>query len=211
MEIKYSNYKANPEIFKEKTLTTLIDKTGDYLINNIYDIKEEPVGSTKIVKQILNTGILNSNEKLIEELLLELEIEKEVLNNKLNSLSNSNFLKIMFIKYCTDKSEIIILDHIDACLTERDFKLLMKACQNKNISKTIIFCPNIIDNAIIYTKNFVVTENNTIIYKGNDFTKLEVKSEIMNFVDIANKRNAKLKYYKEPSDLLKAIYRSVKK
>ena len=211
MEIKYSNYKANPEVFKDKTLTTLIDKTGNYLINNIYDIKEDEITNAKTVKQFLNIGIINSNEKFIDELLTELEIEKEALNNKINSLSNGYLIKIIFIKHCIDNTETIILDHIDACLTERDFKLLMKTCRNKNIAKTIIFIPNNVDNAIMHTKNFVVTEKNTVVYQGTDITKLKIKSEIMDFVDIANKRNANLKYYKEPSDLLKAIYRSVKK
>jgi len=74
-----------------------------------------------------------------------------------------------------------------------------------------LFSTNKIDNAIEVCDRFIIASENRIIYDGKDIDKLPEKTSIASFVDGANSKGAKLSYYKEPNDLLKAIYRSVKK
>ena len=46
----------------------------------------------------------------------------------------------------------------------------------------------------------IMAKNNEVYY---------IKTNLMKIADLANERNAKLDYYKDVNDLLKAIYRSV--
>ena len=81
----------------------------------------------------------------------------------------------------------------------------------KDIDKTIILSSNSLDNIVPLCTKYIVLNNADVDYAGSNIEMLPVKTEIMKFTDRANDRKAKMSYYKDPSDLLKAIYRSVKK
>jgi len=68
-----------------------------------------------------------------------------------------------------------------------------------------------VDNSIQFVDRYIVVSNGNITYNGKDFSAINEPTNIKNFTELANARGAKLKDYKEANDLLKAIYRSIKK
>ena len=66
------------------------------------------------------------------------------------------------------------------------------------------------DNLAQYPDRYIVVDENQITYNGKKFDAVHESTAIKNFTALANAKGAKLKEYKEPNDLLKAIYRSVK-
>ena len=55
----------------------------------------------------------------------------------------------------------------------------------------------------------MIVDDKTVLFNGDNFERLPIKTNLMKIADLANKKNAKLDYYKDVNDLLKAIYRSV--
>ena len=75
----------------------------------------------------------------------------------------------------------------------------------------IIYISKNINCIIPNTDYYIITKDNKVVYSGDDINSLPVKTELMEIVDLANKKGAKLKYYKDVNDLLKAIYKNVEK
>lgn len=212
MEIEYSNFALDETTFGKFELVGIIDKHYDFIYNRIYDIKKPEYNGNIRAKNYIALEKI-TNRDITEKLLNEFELTEDVLSKKLKILSSGELAKILILKLCIGPAKVIILDHIDAYLNNRDLSNILSGIKrySDNIGKTILFRSNSMDNIVANCSRFIVSRDGEIVYNGTDINKLPEKTDIMRFVDAANEHKAKLQYYKESSDLLKAIYRSVKK
>ena len=210
MEIKYSNYELDNDIFEKRTLYGLYDKNSNFISNRILNIEAIKYNN----KAKVNNFLFNTkNQKLIKKIKKEFAVTNELEKKKICELTSLELINVLMIKAIMTKSKVIILNHIDAFLNNSDFKRVMLNIKNciSDIDKTVIFVANKIDNMLTTTNNYIIASENRIIYNGKNINSLHESSDIMKFVDAANKKGAKLDYYKDSKDLLKAIYRSVTK
>lgn len=212
MEIEYSNFDINKEIFQENKINGLIDLNSNLLYNKIYNIQKVKYNYNQKVKYFFLKELLN-NSNILKTLEEDFYINKEVLNRKMEELSTSELCKTLLIKACLSDAKVIILKNIDMYFNDRDLKDLFFVLKKhiEKIKKTIIFSTSKIDNIILNVDNYIIARENEVLYSGNSISSLNEKTDIIEFVDAANKKGAKLHYYKDRNDLLKAIYRSVKK
>lgn len=210
MEIKYTNFELDPNVYGKNEINGIIDQNGTYIYDNIYDINvfkpttKFPVGI--YLKSNLKT------RKLVSSMLSDLEISKDLQSKSLKKLSSSELIKILVIKICVSNAKTIILELLDTYLCYKDMTLLLKTIKShlKEIDKTVLVTTNKVDNLIELVDRYIVIKDGKIEYNGKDYTKIGVKTDIVTFTKIANAKGANLKEYKEANDLLKAIYRSVK-
>ncbi len=212
MEMSYSNFLIDHKLYGEYKLIGLFDRTGEFIYDNFYDVRKISYKPNSRVSTFLNYYMLGTGQ-LVKDLMEALELDMKILNRRICTLSDGEKIKVFTIKLLISSAKLIVLEHIDAYLNPRDLKVLLKTIKNymRKLEKNVIFSSvkidNIVDNADIY----VVAENSKIIYKGNDLDTMPEKTSTVKFVDIANGKKAGLIYYKDAKDLLKAIYRSVKK
>ena len=209
MEIVYTNNELDSHYFKKYKVNGLYSKNSNYLKSLAIDLKEININKKMNVGVYLKYG--NKQKfSIISELLKEFDIE-HLQKQKLGELSTTELLKILTIKELVGNNETIILRSIDNYLNTRDLKRYFQILKNHidKLRKTIIFETNNIDNLSKICSNILITDNNNVLFNGNNFDRLPMKTNLMKIADLANKKNAKLDYYKDVNDLLKAIYRSV--
>lgn len=189
-------------------------------INGLYEIESSLINSYYILGSLINWKTKHyllkekvKNGRLFDTLIKELEISNDILNKRLHVLSSGEYIRVLILKACLSNSKSILLNHIDANLSFGELNNIMKTLRRnlKDIDKTIILSSNSLDNIVPLCTKYIVLNNADVDYAGTNIEMLPVKTEIMKFIDRANDRKAKMSYYKDPSDLLKAIYRSVKK
>lgn len=204
-------------ITKKDILNRVFEKDE---INGLYEIDSTLVTSYKVLHSFVdipaNLYLLTSkirNTHLYDTLTSELEITQDILKKGMLKLSSGELIKILTLKACLTYSTSILLNHIDANLSFGDLNKILKCLRRnlKDINKTIIFSSNNMNNLVPTCTKYIILDNADVDYAGNSIDMLPEKTEIMKFIDMANDKNAKMSYYKDPSDLLKAIYRSVKK
>lgn len=210
MEVKYTNFKVDSDIYPKGKICGLIDRTGNFLYETFYDVKKIAYNANMPVFLYLSLG--SKNKKLVEAMKNEFEIRKELLKRPLKHLSESELLKILIIKLMTNDSKTIILDHVDSILNSGDLKTIFKMIKNNlsEVDKTVIFVTNKIDNIVSFTDRYIIADNGSIIYNGNDLNTLPIETSCVAFTRAAKKRGANLDYYKDVNDLLKAVYRNLK-
>ncbi len=210
MEIKYTNFDVDPKVFPKEQVYGIIDSSSNYVYENIYGVERISLPKFSSAKRFLQQK--TTDKKLLESLIEEFEFSKELLKKQVRSLSSSELEKMMFLKVLLSDAKTILLDNIDMVLNYRDLLLILKTSQKyaAKCSKKIIYTTCSPDNLLKHIDHYIVIENELITYSGKDIRKLPVDTELKSFVDKANKKGAKLDYYKDINDLLKAIYRSVK-
>ena len=209
MEIVYTNNELDSHYFKKYKVNGLYSKNSNYLKSLAIDLKEININKKMNVGVYLKYG--NKQKfSIISELLKEFDIE-HLQKQKLGELSTTELLKILTIKELVGNNETIILRSIDNYLNTRDLKRYFQILKNHidKLRKTIIFETNNIDNLSKICSNILITDNNNVLFNGDNYDRLPMKTNLMKIADLANKKNAKLDYYKDVNDLLKAIYRSV--
>lgn len=213
MEIKYTNFELDEKTFGKNEICALFNETGTFIEDNIYDVRTFNQISNLPVGIYLRFGTNVKTKKLIFDLLSEFEISKELQRRPLKKLSTSEFIKVQIIKLCASPVKNIILDGLDTYFNYKDLTVILKTLKNHlvQIDKTVIVTANKVDNLVQYADRYIIVEEGRIIYAGCDYEKAPLKTDIRTFTNIANDKGAKLKDYKEANDLLKAIYRSVKR
>ena len=213
MEIEFSNFEVDKKIFGEKTISGLYDTKGTFIYKNLYGIEKLKVNNNLTVRTYLLLSKLSRKKySLTKKLLNDLEIDSTKQKLKLKELSMVDYIKVLVIRLVSKSCKTIVLKNIDISLNFNEQARLFNALRRniKLVNKTIIFESMNIESIVPNSDYYVIADDNKVIYSGDDFTKLPVKTEIMEIVDLANKKGAKLSYYKDINDLLKAIYRSVK-
>ena len=146
----------------------------------------------------------------------DLKLNNELLNKKIADLSSYELMCFKLLTIINKKPSIIILDNVDCKICEKYKSKLLNFIRLINASKRIKFI--IISSNTVFlnqiSKDCLVMKNGIIKYEGQIIDGIKSdqikKCEIIDFIDIANqKKNAKLDYYLETKELLKAIYRSV--
>ena len=119
--------------------------------------------------------------------------------------------KVLILKLLSSKNRIIILRGIEAYFPLRDFKIFMQKIINyvEKSKQMIIYETNNIDVLTDICNSITVYDGENVIFSSDDYKRLPIKTNLMKIADLANERDAKLDYYKDVNDLLKAIYRSV--
>lgn len=209
MEISCSKNIANTEMFGQTYLCGIMTNTK---------FLSEQVKTKIAYKDNQTTKAFFRFEKirhkdLFNNIWIDLELNETIEKMKICELSSSELIRILILKYFISKNKVMYLEYIDPYLTPRDLKNIFTVFRKyrKETNKQIFFISNNIDNVVEYCDEYAIIENNQIIYEGHDLKELPIKTELIKFSDLANKKNAKLAYYKDQNDLLKAIYRSVKK
>lgn len=203
MEIMFTNETNN--LLNDKQFLSFFGEVKDLetiLQNlNLLSYKE-----AKKVKHYLKTT----------EYFNDLKLDNELLNKKIADLSSYELMCFKLLAIINKKPSIIILDNVDCKICEKYKSKLLNFIRLINASNQIKFI--VISSNTVFlnqiSKDCLVMKNGIIKYQGKiiDGIKSEEikKCEIIDFIDIANqKKNAKLDYYLETKELLKAIYRSV--
>lgn len=213
MEIKYTNFPLSKKIYGQNEITAIFDHDGTFLYETIYDLKIYKPQSRLSVNLFLRFGANTKKRKLIFDMLSELEITKDLEKRPLRKLSTTELYKVLLIKLCISPAKNIILENLDTHFNYKDMMQILKTLKNHlpEIEKNVIFTTNKPDNSIENVDRYIVVRNGQITYNGKDHTALDVPTSINTFTELANSKGAKLKKYKEANDLLKAIYRSIKK
>lgn len=211
MEIEYTDFGLDSDIFKLNMINGIISLGDNYVYKNIYNTKK-PVFYDKIPIFIqLYFGKFNENLEFTKKLIDDFDLKKDTLKRNINEISDEEKIKVYLVELLSSKSKVIILKYIDSYLNSRDLQSIFNKLSSylEKYDKTVIFETSNPDNVVKVAKYIIVTKDNKVIYKGRDFSKMPVKTSLMEFTDLANKKGAKLDNYKDINDLLKAVYRSV--
>lgn len=213
MEIEYTNFRLDPRTFNTNELSGIYDEDGSFVERSLYDVRKLSYNPKKTVNRFLKFGIKPSKKKIVEDMLAEFEISKELQKRKLSNLSESELIKILIIKVCTSDAKTLILNSIDSCLNWKDLSTVLKKMRAhaQESGQNILFVTNKLDNIIDYSDKYIIVKDDKITFNNKDFSAMPDLTETGIFAELANKRGADLHKYKDPSDLLKAIYRSVKR
>lgn len=212
MEIAYSNFALDAKTFGNNSLVGLIDNGTDFIYERVYDIRKLLYNRNARVKAFLHPE-KSRKSRVFSEIVDDFDISSEIESKKIGELSHGEFIKVMALKLSLSDAKVVILNHIDTVLTSRELNDILKGIKKHldELNKTFIFSTNKVDKIVSSCTRYIVVDEEKIQYNGTKFEDLPIKTEICEFVDEANKKHAKLTYYKEVNDLLKAIYRSVEK
>lgn len=203
MEIMFTNETNN--LLNDRQFLSFIGEVKD-LETLLSNLNLSSYKETKKVKHYLKTT----------EYFNDLKLDNELLNKKIADLSSYELMCFKLLTIINKKPSIIILDNVDCKICEKYKSKLLNFIRLINASKRIKFI--IISSNTVFlnqiSKECIVMKNGIIKYQGQIIDGIKSdqikKCEIIDFIDIANqKKNAKLDYYLETKELLKAIYRSV--
>ena len=209
MEIMYSN--KNYELFDKKITCIYGDKLD--LINMNYEFNGINYDDEWTVKRFLNGNKIQIDKEILE-IFNELEIKESLLKKKINELSKGEFKLVLFVYILLNNKEIVVFDYFDKCLSFKYKKRIINYIKTKYdgklvfISNDLVFL-NTLSNYIVIFKDGKIIFNDEFnkLYKSKK--KIEYPS-IINFINLANKKGAKLSYTVDRKELLKDIYRSVR-
>lgn len=207
MEIMYSN--KNYGIFDKKINCVYGDKLD--LINMGYEFDGIEYDDEWSVKRFLNGYNLETD---ILNIFKELDIKESLLKRKINELSKGEFKLILLVYILFNKKELVVFDYFDKCLNFKYKKRIINYVKTKYDGK-LVFISNDLVFLNTLSNNIIVFKDGEIVFNGmfdklyKDKIKIEYPS-IIKFIDLANKKDAKLSYTVETRELLKDIYRSVR-
>lgn len=204
MEIIYSMNLEN-RYFSNKNFTGFIGEVNDLNLL-LPTTKEVTLKLRRKVKRIVR--ISSEDMKL-------LGLSKEIKNKKIKELSYSELKIIKLLKAVSLKPALIILNNTDIGMNYKLKSKISKYIKTIHATQNINFI--IISNDLNFlnktVKHIIISKNGIIKYQGDIISgikqELIEKPTIINFIDMANKKGAKLDYTLDNKELLKNIYRSV--
>ena len=210
MEIMYTN--KSSELIKKNTITGIYGDKID-LIKHGLEFDGIEYDDEWTVKRFLNGYKLKIDNRIVD-IFSELEISYSLLKRKIKTLSKCQFKLILLVYILLNKKNIIVLDYFDKGLSFKYRKRIINFLKTK-YNGTIIVISNDLVFLDLLCNYLIVFENGSIVF--NDELKNIYKSrvkieypEIIKFIRLANKSNAKLSYTVDNKELLKDIYRSVR-
>lgn len=210
MEIMYTN--KSSELIKKNTITGIYGDKID-LIKHGLEFDGIEYDDEWTVKRFLNGYKLKIDNRIVD-IFSELEISYSLLKRKIKTLSKCQFKLILLVYVVLNKKNIIVLDYFDKGLSFKYKKRIINFLKTK-YSGSILVISNDLVFLDLLCSYLIVFENNSIVF--NDELKNIYKSrvkieypEIIKFIRLANKSNAKLSYTVDNKELLKDIYRSVR-
>ena len=210
MEIMYTN--KSSELIKKNTITGIYGDKID-LIKHGLEFDGIEYDDEWTVKRFLNGYKLKIDDRILD-IFCELDICYSLLKRKIKTLSKCQFKLILLVYILLNKKNIIVLDYFDKGLSFKYRKRIINFLKTK-YNGTIIVISNDLVFLDLLCSYLIVFENGSIVF--NDELKNIYKSrvkieypEIIKFIRLANKSNAKLSYTVDNKELLKDIYRSVR-
>lgn len=210
MEIMYTN--KSSELIKKNTITGIYGDKID-LIKHGLEFDGIEYDDEWTVKRFLNGYKLKIDDRILD-IFSELEISYSLLKRKIKTLSKCQFKLILLVYILLNKKSIVVLDYFDKGLSFKYRKRIINFLKTK-YTGTILVISNDLVFLDLLCSYLIVFENGSIIF--NDELKNIYKSrvkieypEIIKFIRLANKSNAKLLYTVDNKELLKDIYRSVR-
>ena len=195
----------NNSYFNKKNITAIYGEASDLsiIINNYAKLE---YNSKRKVKTFI---------KKDTRFFKDLNLTEDILNKKMSELSFCEFKFILLIKAILLKPKIIILDNFEKGFTPKSYNLIWHFIKNITINENIRFL--IISKDIKFinkiTKKIIIINNKIIKYQGDIITAIKQNlietPDIIDFIDLANEKKAKLTYTLDSKDLLKDIYRRV--
>lgn len=210
MEIVFTDAKS--DIIIDKKITGFYGDVLD-LIKLGVDIEGIDYDDEWTVKKFLNGMHLRYNKR-IDYIFKYLEMDTKILKTKIKELSKTDFKFVLLAKLLLINKNVIIFDYFDVGLSYSDQKRLIRIMRTLKhdgktiliISKNLVFLSQIVDS-------ISVVKNEKLVYNGKmiDLIKLDLvdDAEIVKFIKLANKKNARLDMTLDSKELLKDIYRSV--
>lgn len=210
MEIMFSN--RSSELIKKDTITGIYGDKLD-LINYGMEFDGIEYDDEWTVKRFLNGYKLKIDGSILN-IFSELEISYSLLKRKIKTLSKCQFKLILLVYVILNKKNIIVLDYFDKGLSFKYRKRIINYLKTKYsgsivvISNDLVFLDLLCNHLIVFKDgNIVFDDELKKVYKSR--VSIEYP-EIIKFIRLANKSNAKLSYTVETHELLKDIYRSVR-
>lgn len=210
MEIMYTN--KSSELIKKNTITGIYGDKID-LIKHGLEFDGIEYDDEWTVKRFLNGYKLKINDRILD-IFSELEISYSLLKRKIKTLSKCQFKLILLVYVVLNKKNIIVLDYFDKGLSFKYKKRIINFLKTKYngsiivISNDLVFLDLLCNHLIIFKNGDIVFDDELKnIYKSR--VNIEYP-EIIKFIRLANKSNAKLSYTVDNKELLKDIYRSVR-
>jgi ABC-type multidrug transport system ATPase subunit len=166
------------------------------------------------VRRFLNGYHIKLNSR-IKDIFNYLEIDIKCLDQKLSHLSHTTFKYVMLAYLLLNNMRFIIFDHFDAGLTYKAQKKLIGIINKLKedgfsilvISNNFVFLSKVVNRlSIVYDNEEVFDGTIEELLKNRRYIK---DTQIIDFIEEANKHKAKLKYTFYRNVLLKDIYRSV--
>lgn len=210
MEIKYTTSPIDKQLFGKNKVCGLYDREHVYLNQLFPNMTKVNLPNIK-VSLLFKLKLKTKHKKYLNDILSELELDY-ITKRNIKTLSDSEIIKLQAIYAFLTDSSLIVLTDIDKYLNYRDLANLLKTLKNYiiKLNKTVVFETSKVENMLNNTERYIIVENNSIVYLGDKFKEIPIDYDIKEFVTLANSKGAKLDLYKDESDLLKAIYRSVK-
>ena len=210
MEIMYTN--KSSELIKKNTITGIYGDKID-LIKHGLEFDGIEYDDEWTVKRFLNGYKLKIDDRILD-IFTELEISYSLLKRKIKTLSKTQ-LKLILLTYSfLNRRNILVLDYFDKGLSFKVKKRIINFLKTRYKSSIIVISNDIVFLDILCSY-LIVFENEKIVF--NDEFKNIYKSrvsvefpEIIKFIRLANKSNAKLSYTVDNKELLKDINRSVR-
>ena len=208
---------------------------GKYIKNinglrmNVGYLKENPNEFlfNKIVKSELEFGLkyfkykLNKKNIRISEALKLVGLNEEYLKRKIDSLNISEKKKVSLASILIFNPSVIILEEPSIFLNYRDNEKLIKLIKllKDKYNKTIILISKDTNLSYKVSDEIILLNKGSIVYAGNKSILEDEKvlnninvdvPEIVKFINISNKFDAKLTYTSNILDLIKEVYRNAK-
>ncbi|MDD2504682.1 MAG: hypothetical protein PHF21_00215 [Bacilli bacterium] len=204
MEVMYIK-KISNNYLKNKDIIGLVGEYSD-LITLVNDVESIKINSNVKVKFYLKNEV---------NLLEKFNLSKNINNKKIKELSTTELKILTLIKIISLNPELIILNNFEIGINEKYLNTIVRFLKNINLErkiKIIILSKNTLFLNKI-SKKIIIMKNNIIKYQGEILSAIKQgllpKPEILNFIDLANEKGAKLDYTLDEKELLKDIYRSV--
>lgn len=207
MEIVISN--NIPKRFNYQTLGIIGDIND--LLNIGFDIEGIDYNDSWTVKRFLNGYHFKLNNR-IETFFNMFDLSTSILNKRIKEISSTDFKFILLIYAMLKNKKVIIFDHIDTNMCLKDRKRLINFVRKvKNDDMSFIFLSNNLEFLYKINDHLIIFEEGKIIFDDliDDAYKEQIDSNIINFINMANKKGANLIYTFDRKELLKDIYRSV--
>lgn len=158
-------------------------------------------------KEYLNSSKDSSSLKMVM-------LNDSYLNKTSSECSISELKKINLAKALIENKDFIVLNYFEKELNYQEkkyFERLWKRLVN-DFHKTIIIFTNDLTSIWNISKELIIVDKYKVINtipkdKYLDFIDNLNKPEIIKFIELVREKGIEIESYKDPSDLLKAIYR----
>lgn len=210
MEIMFSN--KSSELIRKDTITGIY---GDKLDLVNYGIEFEGIeyDDEWTVKRFLNGYKLKVDSNILD-IFSELEISYGLLKRKIKTLSKCQFKLILLVYVILNKKSVIVLDYFDKGLSFKYRKRIINYLKSKYSGSIVVISNDLVFLDLLCSRLIVFEDGNIVFddeFKNIYKSRVNIEyPEIIKFIRLANKSNAKLLYTVETQELLKDIYRSVR-